>query len=139
MPHSSMPQILLFAQVNLDQSDEVTSNHEYKFMNKCRKSGTRASLIVSCTMQKEGIQYNPSECSTSCEGVTTWEPFLSRHCLTALHLMSEQDTVDLPQTHCHGKSSITTLYDCYDRKSLLPSIALFFFSCQFFGKENGVL
>lgn len=62
--------IPLFAQVNLDQSDEVTSNQEHKFMNKCRKPKTRASLTVSCMMQREGIQYNPSQCSTFCEGVS---------------------------------------------------------------------
>lgn len=43
-------QILLFAQVNLHQSDEVTSNHEYKFMNKYKKFETQASLTALCMM-----------------------------------------------------------------------------------------
>lgn len=116
MPHQWLPLLnatqILFVQVNLDQSDEVTSNQEHKFMNKCRKPEIQASLTVSCMMQREGVQYNPSAVLFVKVYHHLGALLLQALPDRALHMMSEQDTLDVPQAHQHGKSSTTTPHDC---------------------------
>lgn len=128
-------QILLFVQENLDQSEVVTRNHKYKFVNKCRKPETQACIPYSFMHDAEGrhpVQPKPVQYflwrppgSPSCPG-TPWQPCM--WCQSKTHWIVHKHTG-------MGRAAPPLCTIAKIEKVFYQAFFFFSFSCQFFGKE----